>query len=110
LGDKLGGCTIYELGCSKKNFVPIFQGHRSMSKESETHLNNVSMFMLSNPILLLGVQARDMMRDLDCPKKGIKFLIFPTLIGLNGNDLAIKHTFNKLLNFMEIFGDLIFLA
>jgi hypothetical protein len=60
---------IYEVNDSKESFIPIFQGHRSMSKESETHLNNVSMFPLSNTILLLSVRARNLMRDLDCPKK-----------------------------------------
>jgi hypothetical protein len=105
----LGG-TIYEVDDSKESFVPIFQEHRSMSKESETHLNNVSIFPLSNTILLLSVRTKNLMRDPNCPGKGIKFLIFPTPIRFNGNDLSIKHMFNKLLKFKKVFEDLIFLA
>jgi hypothetical protein len=51
-----------------------------MSKKNEIHLNNVSMFPLNNIVLLLSVRARNLMRDLDCPKKGIKILIFSTTI------------------------------
>jgi hypothetical protein len=92
-----------------ESFILIFQGHRSMSKKSQTHLNNVSMFLLSNTILLLSVRARNLMRNPDSPEKRIFSYSSPP-IRLNVNDLAIKHTLNKLLKFKEIFGDLRFLA
>jgi hypothetical protein len=42
-------------------------------------------------------------------KKGIKFLILPTLVVLNSNDLTIKHVVNEFLKLKEIFRNLQFM-
>jgi hypothetical protein len=42
-----------------------------VSKKRKAHLNNMSMFVLGCPILLVGVGARDMVRDANGSKKGI---------------------------------------
>jgi hypothetical protein len=70
------------------------------------HLHNVVMFMLSSSILLVGVGARNLMRDTNGTKEGIKFLILPTPIRLNGNNLVIKLSLNKMLEFQKVFKHL----
>jgi hypothetical protein len=51
-----------------------------MSKKSQTHLNNVSMFLLSNTILLLSVRARNLMRNVDSPEKEFSHIPHPNQI------------------------------
>jgi hypothetical protein len=70
-----------------------------VSKKGKTHLDDVSMFALGCPILLVGVGARDMVCDVNGSKKGIEFLIFPTPIRLNNNYFLVKPTLNELLKF-----------
>jgi hypothetical protein len=77
-----------------------------MSKKSETHLDNVMMLTLGSTILLMGVETRDLMRDANITKKGIKFLVFPTR--LDSNNLAIKPSLNKALKLKKIFKHLRF--
>jgi hypothetical protein len=44
-----------------------------MAKKSETHLYNVTMLALGGNVLLIGVGARDLMRDANVTKKRISF-------------------------------------
>jgi hypothetical protein len=69
-----------------------------MGKKGKSHLHNVAMFALSSTILLMRMGVGNSMRDVNAVKKGIKLLIFPTPIGLDSNDLAIKSSFNQALN------------
>jgi hypothetical protein len=91
IGEQLGGGAVYEVGVIKESLVSIFQWYGSMSKKGETHLHNVAMFMLHCTILLMRMGAPDLMRDANILEKGIKFLILPTPVRLNSNDLTIKH-------------------
>jgi biotin transporter BioY len=100
---------VYEVDDNKDNHIPIFQWHGSMSKKGETHLHNVAMFTLSGTILLMCMGACDLMRYANILEKGIKFLILPTPVGLNNNDIMIKHVLNKFLKLKEIFRNLIFM-
>jgi hypothetical protein len=45
-------------------------------------------------------------RDVNVVKKGVKLLIFPTPIRLDGNDLEIKLSFNQMLKFKKVFEHL----
>jgi hypothetical protein len=110
IGEQLGGSMVYEVGGNKESLVPIFQWHESMSKKGDTHLHNVAMFTLSDTILLMCMRARDLMRDVNILKKGIKFPILPTPVRLNSNDLTIKHALNEFLELKEIFRNLIFMT
>jgi hypothetical protein len=105
---EFGGGSINEVGGSKKCFVPIFQWHGGGGKKSKIHLNNVSMFALDNPILLVSTEARNQMRDPNVMKEGIKPLILAILIGLNIMDFTIELPLHKLLKFMKIFKHLRF--
>lgn len=49
------------------------------------NLDYMTMLMLSGPILLMGVRARDMVRNTNTLKKGIEVLIFTTPVSLLGN-------------------------
>jgi hypothetical protein len=48
-----------------------FRGIESVSKKGKAHLDDVLMFALGCPILLVGVAARDMVCDANRSKKGI---------------------------------------
>jgi hypothetical protein len=72
-----------------------------MGKKSDTRLDNVMMLALGITILLMGVGTRDLMRDANITKKGIKFLVFPTPIRLGSNNLAIKPSLNKALKHLR---------
>jgi hypothetical protein len=65
--------AVYKVGSCQKRLIPIFYGHRSVSKKGKTHLNDVSMFALSCPILLVDVGARDMVCDANGSKKELSF-------------------------------------
>jgi hypothetical protein len=41
--------------------------------------------------------------------EGVEFLILHSPIGLNGENFVVKHTFNKLLKFKKILGNLRFM-
>jgi hypothetical protein len=71
-------------------------------KKGEPHLHNVVMFSFGSTILLMGVGARNLMVDAKAMKKGIRFLILPTPIGLDGKNLAIKPSLNKVLKFKKM--------
>jgi hypothetical protein len=79
-----------------------------VGKKCETHLHNVTMLALGNTVLLMGVETRNLMRDTNITKKGIKFLIFLTPIKLDSNNLAIKLSLNKALKLNKIFEHLRF--
>jgi hypothetical protein len=79
-----------------------------VSKKSETHLYNVTMFALDNAVLLMGVRERNLMRYAKVTKKGIKFLVLPTPIRLDSKNLGINPSLNKTLKFKEIFKHLRF--
>jgi hypothetical protein len=61
------------------------------------------MFTLYDTILLMSVGTRDPMNDANVIKKGIKFFILPTPVGLDINNFLIEATHNKTLEFKKIF-------
>jgi hypothetical protein len=73
-----------------------------VGKKSDVHLHNVVMLTLDISILLRSVKIRDLMGDANVAKKGIKLLVFPTLIRLDRNNFAIKLTLNKALKLKKI--------
>jgi hypothetical protein len=93
-----------------KHLVPIFERHGRMGKQNECHLNNVTALVFNSPILLMGVGARDLMRDTNLVKEGIEVLIHATPIGLNRDNFAIKHMLNKGLEFKKILENLRLMA
>jgi hypothetical protein len=66
-----------------------------MGKKSKPHLHNVAMFVFGSTILLVNMRIGDLMRDANIAEKGVELLMFPTSIGLDDNDLAIKPSFNQ---------------
>jgi hypothetical protein len=70
-----------------------------MGKKTKPHLHNVAMLVFGCTIFLVSMGARDLLRDANVVKERIKLLILSTVIGLDGNDLAIKLSFDQMLKF-----------
>jgi hypothetical protein len=51
----------------------------------------------------MGMGAENLMRDASFTKKGIEFLVLPSPIRLDSDDLAIKLSFNETLKLKKIF-------
>jgi hypothetical protein len=64
-----------------------------MGKKSESHLNNMSMFVFGGAVLLMCVGAGYMMGDANM-FEGVQSLILPSPIGLHCTDLPIKLPLN----------------
>jgi hypothetical protein len=47
--------SIHQVCGSKERFIPIFEQHGGGGKEGKNYFNNVSMFALNNPILLMSM-------------------------------------------------------
>ena len=67
------------------------------------------MFALYGAMLLMSMWARNVMRDANAFKKRVQPLVLPTPIGLHGNDLTIKQTFNMSLEKTKFFEDIRFI-
>jgi hypothetical protein len=65
-----------------------------VSKEGKPRLNQVSVFALSNPVLLRSVWARDTMNYTGVLKILMQTMVFPTPIRLNRLDLGVQQTLN----------------
>jgi hypothetical protein len=86
---------------SDKSFIPKLKRHRRMSKKRKANLNNVMMFSLCRPILLMGMQAGHMMSNANALEEGVQALILPTPIFLHSHYFPIKETFNKVLEIVK---------
>ena len=64
-------------------------------------VDNVSMFMLSRSILLMGVRARNMMGNANACEKWVQGLILPSQMGLNSSDFTIKLPLYHILEIMK---------
>jgi hypothetical protein len=94
---------IYEEGRCNESLIPIFDRHGSMGKP---YIDDTTVLALSCTILLMCVcGGGGKKRDERCQwiGKGVQFLIPPSLIRLNNNDLAAKHSLDKLLKLKKIF-------
>jgi hypothetical protein len=58
------------------------------------------MFSFYEPILLMGIGTRNMMRDVGL-LEGVELLVLTTPVGLDSENFLIKQTFNKILKFLE---------
>jgi hypothetical protein len=67
----LGWSPVYEVGGSKESLIPILQGHRRISQEGESYLNNVPMLAFGDVILLMSMWAGHVMRDANGTKERI---------------------------------------
>ena len=67
------------------------------------------MFPLCGAVLLMRMRARNVVCDANVFKKGVQPLIFPTPIGLHGNYLTIKETFNMSLEKTKFLEDIRFI-
>jgi hypothetical protein len=72
-----------------------------MSKQRKANLNNVVVFYFCQPILLMSIGARDMMKNTNLLKIGIKLLILATPVCLNNKDFLIKLPFYQILKVTE---------
>jgi hypothetical protein len=61
----------------------------------------MTMLPLGNTALLVSVGAGDLVSNAKLTEIGIEMLIFPTPIRLHGDNLLIKPTLNKRLEFKE---------
>jgi hypothetical protein len=93
--------TIYKVNRSDKSFIPKLKRHRSMGKKREANLNNVVMFSLCRPILLMGMRARHVRSNANALEEGVQALILPTPICLHSHYFLIKETFNMVLEIMK---------
>jgi hypothetical protein len=84
-----------------EGLIPKFQRQGSMGEQGEAHFDYVVMLALCCSILLMRVWARDMMGDAYTLKEGCKFLVLPSLDGLNGKDFLVEETFQELLKLMK---------
>ena len=80
-----------------------------MSEQRKANFYDVSMFPLGGAVLLMSMRARNMVCDANAFKKGVQPLVLPTPIGLHGNDLTIKQTFNMSLEKTKFFKDIRFI-
>jgi hypothetical protein len=94
---------------SKKSLIPIFQWHRCIGKKRQTDLDNVSMFALGRTILLMCMWTIDKMSYPYSLKKGVKFLILSSPIGLYGNNFLVKETLNMMLKITKLLKHIKFL-
>jgi hypothetical protein len=92
---------IYKMNRSDKSFIQKLKRHRSMGKKREANLNNVAMFSLCRPILLMGMRGRHVMSNATALEEDVQPLILPTLICLHSHYFPIKETFNKFLEVMK---------
>jgi hypothetical protein len=63
--------TIYKKHSRKECFIPIFQRHGCMGKESDAHFNYMSVLSLSRAILLVCMGAGHMVFYTYTLKKGV---------------------------------------
>jgi hypothetical protein len=73
----------------------------SLSKEGQSHFDNVPMFIFSGTILLMCMRIGYMMSDSYLGEKEVKFFILSTPISLYDDDLTIKEPLYKGLKFLE---------
>jgi hypothetical protein len=69
----------------------------------------VTVLVFSGTILLMGMQAQDVVCNANGVEEGIKLLIRATPIGLNCKNFTIKHALNKGLKFSKVFKHLRFM-
>jgi hypothetical protein len=81
--------------------IPKFECHASMGKERKPYFNDVPVFAFCSAILLMCVSTRDKVGDPNVSKTLIQLLIFPTPVGLHGNNLSIQEALNMLLENVE---------
>jgi hypothetical protein len=70
----------------------------------------MSMLLLGNTVLLVSMGTGNLVSNVKLMKVGVEMLIFPTPIKLYGDNLLIKPSFNKRLNFQEKFEDIRFMT
>jgi hypothetical protein len=74
-----------------------------VSKKSETHFNNMLVFMLNDAILFRGVQAGDTMLNPLIGNETIEATILASLIRLKGTYFSIKEQLDMFLKQMKGF-------
>jgi len=65
-----------------------------MSKQSNPHFYNMSMFALGGSILLVGMRVGYKMMNAYSLKKGVEGFVFPSPISLHSMDFLVKLTLN----------------
>lgn len=87
-----------------------FKGHRGVSKEGEAYFNNMPVFVLGRPILLVGIWTRNMMRYANSLEKSVQLLVLATRISLDSKYLFIELTFYHVLKVMKFLKNLRFVT
>ena len=100
LEDMSGEPINQETSC-EEGITPKLKGHRCMSKKSKTSFNQVTVFALSNTVLLMCMWTRHVMRDPKLLKERIEVAILASPIRLYMNNFMLEKTLNMRLKLQE---------
>jgi hypothetical protein len=70
-----------------------------MGKKSYSNLHDMAMLPFYRAVLLVGVGVGDMVANADFRKESMELLVFASPLRLDGNNLPIKMTLHKFLEF-----------